>query len=259
MVLIAVAGARRTATSFERLAGDSRSADVLADVGAVDPAIVEQITQLPMVEVSGAVTIVFAIVDGVETDLAIWAPRDARIGTQIERDRIIRGRRPDPGSLDEVIVNEKTVEILGVDVGDEISIATMTPEQVRNEEYFPPRGPRLRVDVVGVVRGPSDLVPSAEGGFITSPAFLDSVHGQVDEWTTYLAVGLHEGATVADFEVGHRRTDSARPGVRDTLVRGAIEGGARKHLGGRVRAWSSSRSWRPWPRWSPSDRPSDAM
>ena len=200
VVLIAVAGARRTATSFERLAADSRSADVLADVGAVDPAIVEQITQLPMVDVSGAVTVVFAIVDGVETDLAIWAPRDARIGTQIERDRLIRGRRPDPGSLDEVIVNETTVEILGVDVGDEISIATMTPEQVRNEEYFPARGPLLRVDVVGVVRGPSDLVRSAEGGFIASPAFLDSVHGQVDEWTTYLAVGLREGATAADFE-----------------------------------------------------------
>ena len=87
VVLIAVAGARRTATSFERLAGDSRSADVLVDVGAVDPEIVEEITRLPMVEVSGAVTIVFAMVDGVETDLAIWVPRDDRIGTQIERDR----------------------------------------------------------------------------------------------------------------------------------------------------------------------------
>ena len=142
----------------------------------------------------------FALVEGVETDLAIWAPRDARIGTQIERDRVLRGRRPDPASLTEVVVSETTAAIVGVDVGDEISIATLTPEQVRNEEYFPPLGPRLQVHVVGVVRDLDDLISINEGGFIASRAFLDTVHGKVDEWTTYLAVGLTEGATPDDFE-----------------------------------------------------------
>lgn len=200
VVLTTVAGARRTATSLERFASESRGADVMVDVGAVDREISEEISRLPMVHVSGQFTIVFALVEGIETDLAIWAPRDARIGAQIESDRVLRGRRPDPASLTEVAVNETTAEIVGVDVGDEVSIATMTPEQVRNEEYFPPLGPRLELQVVGVVRSLDDLASSSEGGFIASRAFLDTVHGKVDEWTTVLAVGLTEGATADDFE-----------------------------------------------------------
>jgi hypothetical protein len=200
VVLAAAAGARRTGSSFERLAEESRPADVIADVGAVDPDVVKRITTLSIVDVVGAVTVVFAVVDGVDTDLAILAPLDSRVGSQIESDRIVRGRRPDPSSVDEMVVNESTAEILGVDVGDEVSIATLTPEQVSNEAYFPAQGPTLRVEVVGVARGPTDLIPSAEGGFLASPAFLASVSGQVDEWTTYLRVGLVEGATVAEFE-----------------------------------------------------------
>ena len=157
-----------------------------------------------------------------------------------------------------MIVNETTVEILGVDVGDEISIATMTPEQVSNEEYFPPRGPGLRFDVVGVVRGPSDLVPAGDGGFITSPAFLDSVHGHVDEWTTYLAVGLTEGATAADFEAAIGAM--IPPGQEyETLSFEARSKAARGNISAVASGWSSSRSWLPWPRWSPSDKPSAAM
>ena len=200
VVLTAVAGARRTSTSFQRFARESSSADVVIDVGAVDPEIVDQIAQLAMVDGSGAVTVVFALVEGVETDLAIWAPRDGRIGVEIERDRVLRGRLPDPASVTEVAVSESAAEIVGADVGDDIEIGTMTPEQVMNEEYFPALGPRLHMQVVGVVRTSDDLVSSGDGGFHVSQAFLDTVHGQVDEWTTYLLVDLADGATAADFQ-----------------------------------------------------------
>ncbi len=200
VVLTAVAGSRRTASSLDRLAAESFSADVVVDVGAVDPDIVEAIERLPMVETFGSFAIVFALVDGIDADLAIWAPRDARVGVQIERDRILRGRRPDPARPDEVAVDETAADLVGVDVGDQISIATMTPEQVRAEEYFPARGPLLQFTVVGVVRGLDDLDAGAEGGFIASQAFLETVHGRVDEYTTFLAVGLAEAAVAADFE-----------------------------------------------------------
>ena len=70
------------------------------------PQIVDEIAHLPMVEESGSFTIVFALVDGVEADLGIWIPRDDRVGVEIERFRVLRGRTPDPGRPEEVVVNE---------------------------------------------------------------------------------------------------------------------------------------------------------
>lgn len=201
VALTAVAGARRTATSLERFADELRPADVVIDVGALDGRVIRELAGSDMVDVWGAYTIVFPIVDGVETDLAIWAPRDDRIGVDVERSRLLRGRLPDPTRADEMAVNEMAAETAGVDVGDVISISTMTPEQVRAEQYFPALGPQLRIDVVGVVRGADDLAPGgADGGaFFASEAWLPSVQGAVDEWTTYLAVGLVPGSSSADF------------------------------------------------------------
>ena len=200
VVLTAIAGARRTATSFERLVQETRAADVATDLGAVDPQIVEDIAHLPMVDVSASFTIVFALVEGIEADLAMWIPRDDRMGVEIERFRVLRGRTPDPGSPEEVVVNEAAAALVGLDVGDEVDVATLTPEQVLAEDYFPPRGPTLPFHVVGVVRGADDIVEGADGGFFTSPALYDVVHGQVDEFTTYLGVTLVDGASVEDFD-----------------------------------------------------------
>lgn len=201
VALTAVAGARRSATSLERFADRSPPADVLVDVGALDGEVVRELTQSSMVDVWGAYTVVFAIIDGVESDLAILAPRDDRIGVGVERSRLLRGRLPDSTRADEMAVNESAADIVGVDVGDVISISTMTPEQVRAEEYFPPLGPELRVHVVGVVRGTDDLAPSgADGGaFFATEAWLPTVHGAVDEWTTYLGIGLVSSASAGDF------------------------------------------------------------
>ncbi len=84
--------------------------------------------------------------------------------------------------------------------GTASAISTMTPEQVRNEEYFPARGPVLDMHVVGVTRGPDDLLSSADGGFVASGSFLDTVRGEVDLWTTYLAVDLADGVSEEAFE-----------------------------------------------------------
>ena len=106
VALTADAGARRTATSLERFADELRPADVVIDVGALDGPVIRELAGSAMVDVWGAYTIVFAIVDGVESDLAIWAPRDDRIGVDVERTRLLRGRLPDPTRADEMAVNE---------------------------------------------------------------------------------------------------------------------------------------------------------
>lgn len=200
VVLTATAGARRTASSFERFVEVSSGADVAVDMRSADPRIVDDIAHLPMVKESGSFTLVLALVEGVDADLGIRIPRDDRMGVQIERFKVLRGRTPSPDRPEEVVVNEPAAALVGVDVGDELDVATLTSEQVRAEAYFPPQGPTLPFRVVGVVRGTDDIVEGADGGFFAGPALYDEVHGHVDEFTTYLGVTLVDGADVADFE-----------------------------------------------------------
>jgi hypothetical protein len=99
-----------------------------------------------------------------------------------------------------VVANEAAVRLAGVDVGDEVTIATLSPEQVDAEDYDTPRGPLLHLRVVGVTRGTGDLVDDAPGTFSSSPALWDTIDGRADVFTTYLGVRLADGATPADLD-----------------------------------------------------------
>jgi hypothetical protein len=200
VVLMAAAGARRTASSLERLAGETGAVDVAVDVSGVDPAAVEEIAGLPVVAGSGAISVVFAIVDGVDQDIGLWIPHGDEGGVTVGRDLLVRGRRPTPDRRDEVVVNELTAEVADVDVGDELTVSTLTPEQIEAEDYSPARGPRLDLRVVGVTRGPGDLIAGGDAMIGASPALLGAVDGRVDVFATYLGVRLVSDATVADFE-----------------------------------------------------------
>jgi predicted lysophospholipase L1 biosynthesis ABC-type transport system permease subunit len=229
VVLTVAAGARRSSTSLDRLADATGAADVVMDVTGVDPTARDAVRALPMVADSGELSVVFAVVDGVEQDLGLFIPQDDRFGAAVEHDRFLRGRPADPDRADEVTVNELAAEVIGVDVGDEFSISTLTPDQVATEDYFPPRGPNLHVRVVGVTRGPEDLIANGEAGITASPALLDVVSGRVDVFATYLGVRLVPGATVAEFEdslgsglAGGTRDDVFSFDTRTKSVRDAI-------------------------------------
>lgn len=199
-VLAAVAGARRTATSLDRMAEETKVGQLVIDVGQLEPDAVERIARLPMIEESGLASIVFAVVDGVDTDLGLWIPRDDRAGVAVERDRILRGRRPARKSTDEVMVNETAAGVMKVDVGDQITISTLTPDQVEAEEYYPARGPTLPVTVVGVSRGAGDLLSMGEATIWSSPAMWEKVDGKADIYTSFLATRLKDGATVDQLD-----------------------------------------------------------
>ena len=199
VVLTVTAGARRSATSLDRLAEATAAADVLLDVTGMDSTAMDAVRGSPVVADAGELSIVFALMDGVEEDLGLFIPHDNLIGT-LERDRVLRGRLPAPSAADEVTLNESTARLLDADVGSEITINTMTPDQVAAEEYFPPRGPTLHVRVVGITRGADDLIATGEGTIYTSPAMLDVVTGKADIFATYIGVRLKPGAGPADFE-----------------------------------------------------------
>ena len=168
VVLTVAAGARRSESSLDRFADTTRSSDVLLDVTGVDATAREAVAASPLVADSGELSIVFAVVDGVEQDLGFFIPNDDHMGVTIEHARLLRGRRPAPDRADEVMLNELAADAIGVDVGGEIEIATLTPDQVDAEDYFPPRGPVVDVRVVGLTRGPEDLIANGEATITTA-------------------------------------------------------------------------------------------
>ena len=229
VVLTVAAGARRSSTSLDRLADATGSPDVLLDVTGADATARDALGRSPMVADSAELSVVFAMVDGVEQDLGLFIPHDDRVGRAIDQDRVLRGRRAAPARADEVTVNEFAADLIGVDVGDQFAIGTLTPDQAAAEDYFPPRGPLLVVRVVGVTRGPDDLIDHGEGAIRASPALLDAVAGRVDVFATFVGVRLVPGATVAEFEdslsadlAGGIRNDPLSFDTRTKSVRDAI-------------------------------------
>ncbi len=201
VVVAAIAGARRTATSLERLAAATNAADAIIDVGGGGIEAAQEITELPVVEHVAVATLIFAVLEGVDTDAALILPRDDGLGVVVERELLVRGRRADPSRPDEVTINESGSRLLGLDAGDPVQIGTLTPEQVAAEDYFPARGPVIDARITGVTRGIGDLASLESAAFVATPALYPTLAGEVDEFT-YVALHLRPGATVAQLEDG---------------------------------------------------------
>jgi hypothetical protein len=228
VVLTVAAGARRSSTSLDRLAEVTGAPDLVLDAAGMDANALDALRASPMVADSGQGSIIFAVVDGVDEDLGLLIPHPDQFGT-VEHDRVLRGRPAAPDRADEVTVNELAAQVIDVDVGDQIEIGTLTPEQMETEDYFPPRGPLLHERVVGVTRGPEDLITNGEASITASPALLDAVSGRVDVFATFVGVRLAPGATIADFDesfgddvVGGIRDDALTFDARTKSVRDAI-------------------------------------
>src|SRR5438876_5655028 len=137
----AFAGARRTASSFDRLRAETLDYDhgVVIDAPGAGPnteggdryddATVERIRGLPQIQsVGGLVTYVGGLANA-DWEFALNAAEDDTIGHDIERGRILRGRLPDEQSVDEVAINEASIQQAHVDVGSMLTVETLTPAQ----------------------------------------------------------------------------------------------------------------------------------
>jgi hypothetical protein len=228
VVAVAVAGARRTATSFERLRATTLAYDhgVAIDAPGENPgdgrgyddATVRRIEQLPQVAAIGEIVTYVASVPGADWELALNAPVGGVVGTQIEHDRILRGRMPARQSDDEVAVNEATAKETRVDVGGTLTLDTMTPDQriqlMGGDAHALDHGlagPELRLRVVGVVRGVTDVVGNFDKAVIASPHFDISYRGRIAYSNRILLVRRASGFTPDDF---HTAVDSAVGGAQ---------------------------------------------
>lgn len=211
VVLATAAGARRTATSYDRLLDVTHTRDVSVQIDDVDPdPVLSRLEALDLVERSGRAEIIPALPTsgGIETDvdLALFASPDGRWAVDIDRPVILAGRMPDPASTDEVLLNELAARRMGLAPGDSVSLATFTPEQLQTlhhgGQFSGFGGPEVTLRVVGVGRQATDLQGADEssgGVLLVSPALRDELSGRAGSMTGLLAVDLAAGATVADL------------------------------------------------------------
>lgn len=230
--LAAVAGARRTASSYDRFREETLAADAFFTSDTLDAGVLEAALDHPTVA-SYSEALLFLGSPGGPSDFALVTSADGGYGSAIDRPRVLEGRRPDPRAEHEVAVNEETVTQLGVGVGSAIELETFSVDQFESiEEGFSGRfeGPTVELSVVGVVRAPDDLGGVPMIGALGTPAFARRYDGRIGAIPGLFVVDLvHGAADLPAFEEGLRRSlpageewgiesaaDSAEP-VRDAL------------------------------------------
>lgn len=212
LVLATAAGARRTDSAYDRFreATATRDASVQVDSGDVD-ASMDAIVALDIVAAAGRLELIpVAPVDGsvrTEVDLALLAPTDDQWGAVIDRSLVLEGRAPRPDAPGEALVNELAADQAGLGVGDRITVAPFTPQQLQALHRGAPfegfGGPEVDLEVVGIGRQASDLQGAdvAVGGMLTvSPALQRELEGKAGALGGLLAVDLVPGATVEELE-----------------------------------------------------------
>jgi hypothetical protein len=177
-VLAAVAGARRGQTAVGRLVARTLPATitVLPNQPGFDWA---RIRALPEVAALTTFAVSGFVLDGypLSDQNTGFPPGDSQIMRTIERPVVLQGRLLDPSRVDEVDVTPRFPANYGKGVGDTLTLQLATPGQIdagyNPSSGLPPRGPKIRARIVGVIRSPwlSDNVGST-GVVYGSPALL---------------------------------------------------------------------------------------
>jgi hypothetical protein len=163
-VLTALAGARRTASSFDRFHDSARSPDVLVTYATdLDTRVRAAISRTPRVEAATRLQVMAVFPSKAALYTQTAADIDGGLHHDFERGTLLAGRFERRDAPDEIAVSEVPARRLGVGVGDTLELLTFTPEQLavqlaqENESEPDPHGPPLRLRVVGVYRSPFDL------------------------------------------------------------------------------------------------------
>ena len=142
----------------------------------------------------------FYIVVPAAPNLSPFAAVDTKLGTVVDRARIVTGRAADPSAADEITIGESLASQLHRGVGDHLAAVSYTPAQVAAlvagaTDPGPPTGPRLRLRIVGIVRRPEDLGrKGALGGVVVlTPAFFREYSGQIGSFGWGLRVQTRNG------------------------------------------------------------------
>jgi ABC-type lipoprotein release transport system permease subunit len=199
IVLAFAAGAHRSSTALQRFVTYSRVSDAEVDVTDPTPAELQAFRRVPQVA-DFAPLAAFALTPHGLPNLKNAATIDSRLGTVVDRARLVKGRFANPAAPNEVVIGEGLSAQLHIGIGDQLEADTITPAQLalafQNKSPGAPAGPLIRLRIVGIYRRPLDLGDlSASGGVvIETPAFIHKYQGRVALYTTVLRVRTRDGA-----------------------------------------------------------------
>ncbi len=198
-MLASAAGARRTATSLERFQHYSRAADVEVFLSDATPALLHTFAASEGVADVVRRRGVFGRVAG-QDFLPTAAALDDRFGRDIDRARIVDGRAPRSDEPDEVGIGEVLAKRLHIRAGSQLQFETFSAQQleqvIAGSDPGPPKGPKVQLHVVGIVRRPLDLAGrGASGGVVVmTPAFVDRYGNEIGSFGDVLRVRTRHGA-----------------------------------------------------------------
>ena len=205
VVLAAAAGARRTASAVDRARVATAASDLRVQVDAEDAVVAEvadALAESPAVADLARVR-TFVVDGGGDFDLTLVGDPDGRRGVTMDQPIAITGRVPAADAPDEIALNEIAAQSLGLEVGDQLSLDTFSPDDVRalleSDDFQGFNGPELDLRVVGVMRQLEDL----QGGetfagpqALVGPAFFTE-HDDVGGFPEVFSVRLADPATGA--------------------------------------------------------------
>ncbi len=179
-VLSTLAAGRRTQTAFERLVNETRVTNGSVVLGQHPDAELAHIVKMPEVNGWSHLHLFPAQVAGKpDVFLGLAIGQDDRIRNDVERAHIVRGRAANPDKPFEVVIGEARAKVLGAGLGDDLPLLTFTQKQIsddlsRGKNPGKPGGPALTLHIVGLERGPRQIINDVEAvNDITSvtPAF----------------------------------------------------------------------------------------
>ncbi|GAB1822450.1 ABC transporter permease [Herbidospora sp. RD11066] len=183
-VLTAVAGARRGGDAVDRLMAVTApaTAKVVPNEAGFDWA---GLRTLPQVQAAttfpGYIPVIVAEDPGDDPSPFIAADTEAM--TTIERPVVLAGRLPHPASPNEAVVTP-AYAARGFGIGRRVTVLLPTPRDaaaaIAGAKTGPPRGPRVPVTIVGVVRSTwyADR-PDSRGYLIPSPGLLATYPNEI--------------------------------------------------------------------------------
>src|SRR5581483_444667 len=188
----ALAGARRTATAFPRLAHETRSQDATvfaSQVGLLHPDF-SALRRLPEVRDVAVWDLVFGAANGSPT--LLFASDGGTWGDTVNTPLVVHGRMWDPSAPNEVVISEGAPEV--GHVGTTFAFRPYAADQP--DGTGEPHGPVVTLKVVGVVRTVNQFLLTPDQAFL-SPGFVATYGSRITRAPNADVVLRHGQADVA--------------------------------------------------------------